>query len=354
MVFPREKPDDYVYTETEVLDWRTLDDKIGNLAKLSTTAKSSIVDAINEVAATGGSSAVISMRVANDNIEFSKDGETWEKIISLADLKGEKGDRGEKGEPGKDGSDATVDIVTPTAESTDTQAASAKAVWDMLGGGGSGTDISLGVTSASVGDIIKVKAVDDNGKPTAWEAATAKLANPNVLTFTGAVTGSYDGSKPVSVEIPSGGGGRTLELIADVTTAEETTMISITQDSDGNPLSIKSWAAYIYIPAHQRDTAKSFYARGTNYGGGMTFTNMLITSNKEIGFFLYPIADYDAQDALDIDHPLKAQYISSFGGNTKEAAVGFSINMSIFQVYTNNAEVLFPAGVQVRLWGVRT
>lgn len=62
-------------------------------------------------------------------------------------------------------------------------------------------------TTAAVGQIIKVKSVDGTGKPTEWEAATAKLANPNALTFTGAVTGSYDGSAPLSVEIPSGGGG---------------------------------------------------------------------------------------------------------------------------------------------------
>lgn len=31
--------------------------------------------------------------------------------------------------------------------------------------------------------------------------------NPNALTFTGAVNGTYDGSKPVQVEIPKGGGG---------------------------------------------------------------------------------------------------------------------------------------------------
>ena len=37
-----------------------------------------------------------------------------------------------------------------------------------------GTDISLGLTSASVGQIIKVKAVDESGKPTAWEAAEEK------------------------------------------------------------------------------------------------------------------------------------------------------------------------------------
>lgn len=35
----------------------------------------------------------------------------------------------------------------------------------------SGGDISLGLTSATVGDIIKVAAVDADGKPTAWEAA---------------------------------------------------------------------------------------------------------------------------------------------------------------------------------------
>ena len=34
-----------------------------------------------------------------------------------------------------------------------------------------GTDISLGLTSAAVGQTIKVKAVDESGKPTAWEAA---------------------------------------------------------------------------------------------------------------------------------------------------------------------------------------
>lgn len=34
-----------------------------------------------------------------------------------------------------------------------------------------GTDISLGLTSAAVGQTIKVKAIDESGKPTEWEAA---------------------------------------------------------------------------------------------------------------------------------------------------------------------------------------
>ena len=38
------------------------------------------------------------------------------------------------------------------------------------------------------------------------------LPNPNAITFTGAVTGSYDGSAPLSVEIPSGGADCTIAV----------------------------------------------------------------------------------------------------------------------------------------------
>ena len=38
---------------------------------------------------------------------------------------------------------------------------------------GGGTDLSLGLTAATVGQTVKVKAVDADGKPTAWEAVDA-------------------------------------------------------------------------------------------------------------------------------------------------------------------------------------
>ena len=144
-VMAREKPDDYIYTETEVLNWRTLDEKIGDLTELTTTARENLVAAINEAATKGMAS--IYMRVAEGYIEYSGDGVNWKQLIAVAELKGDKGDtgakgdkgdtgaqgiQGDKGDKGDPGSDATVDIVTPTAESTDTQVASAKAVWDTL------------------------------------------------------------------------------------------------------------------------------------------------------------------------------------------------------------------------------
>lgn len=47
-VMAREKPDDYIYTETEVLSYKTLDEKIGDLAELTTAAKGNLVAAVNE------------------------------------------------------------------------------------------------------------------------------------------------------------------------------------------------------------------------------------------------------------------------------------------------------------------
>lgn len=73
-----------------------------------------------------------------------------------------------------------------------------------------GTDISLGLTAAQVGQIAKITAVDTEGVPTAWEA----------------------------VNMPT---GETWEKIAEIVIpegADESTVLTINKDSDGNPFSL--------------------------------------------------------------------------------------------------------------------
>ena len=57
----------------------------------------------------------------------------------------------------------------------------------------------------------------------------SKLPNPYSLTFTGAVSGSYDGSSAKTIEIPSGGG----EVIIASSTAGSTKKFKITVDDSG-------------------------------------------------------------------------------------------------------------------------
>ena len=106
-------------------------------------------------------------------------------------------------------------------------------------------------TTAAVGQIIKVKSVDGTGKPTEWEAVTAKLPNPNALTFTGAVTGSYDGSAQVTVEIPSGGGSSggsgkaKSQILINQEITELTASLSVTLEHDYHNLT-----AIIFCGSH--------------------------------------------------------------------------------------------------------
>ena len=76
-----------------------------------------------------------------------------------------------------------------------------------------------------------------------------KLPNPNALTFTGAVTGSYDGSAPLSVEIPSGGGGSGVDvswkLIRTIDIASGTSSYSFNTDNNGNAFKVKNFLILI-------------------------------------------------------------------------------------------------------------
>lgn len=102
VVHKRAKPAGYVYTPTDQMTLRTIQRQIGDLADLTTTAKDTLVAAINEVARTGGGAGSMDLRVADGYIQYSTDsGMAWQNLIAVADLKGADGSQGPAGTPGK-------------------------------------------------------------------------------------------------------------------------------------------------------------------------------------------------------------------------------------------------------------
>lgn len=104
-VQPAAEPSGDPSTDPTLPVWAQLQEIIGDLNNLTTTAKENLVAAINEAAKTGsGGAGSIDLRTADGYIQYSNDGgATWENLIALADLKGEKGDTGAPGPQGVPG-----------------------------------------------------------------------------------------------------------------------------------------------------------------------------------------------------------------------------------------------------------
>lgn len=168
----------------------------------------------------GADGREVSLRVANNYIQWRYPDTEWTNLVPLSDLKGEPGT------DGIDGREVHMRVVSDTLQwrlgdsGTWQTLMSLSTVTDGAAFGGmvvdktlvlaeveaGDADISLGLTSATPGQIIKVKAVQ-GGKPTEWEA----------------------------VDMPSGG-VEWYEVI-DMETAENVNNLIISTDKNGRPIS---------------------------------------------------------------------------------------------------------------------
>ena len=175
--------------------WAQFHGMIGNLDDLNTAAKSSRVAAVNEALTKGGGEVDPAMvhKIVDDYLKANPPGAGADGKDGITPTIGENGNwylgDTDTGKPSRGENGAVPDIqigtVTTLPAGSDATASMGGTAENPLlnlgiprgadgqGGGSGGTDISLGLTSATVGQTIKVKAVDTDGKPTAWEAAEA-------------------------------------------------------------------------------------------------------------------------------------------------------------------------------------
>ena len=212
-VKPKNRPEDYIYTPEEIKTWEKLQSEIGNISDLATEAKENLVAAINEVAANMSEGVALDTTLTQsgqaadakavgdalagkqpkgnyltqDNLQSATDA-----VLAQAKASGEfdgadgksayqyAQDGGYTGTETEFAEKLATDIpsalpnpnaLTFTGAVTGSYDGTAPMTVNIPSGGSSGTDISLGLTSAAVGQIIKVKAIDESGKPTVWEAA---------------------------------------------------------------------------------------------------------------------------------------------------------------------------------------
>lgn len=102
LVLPRKKPSDYIYKETEVKSYESLEKRIKELEE-NGVSDEQIAQAVEDYLKENNISADVYMRVFDGYVQYSSDNEAWNNVIALSELKGKDGVDGKNGSDGKDG-----------------------------------------------------------------------------------------------------------------------------------------------------------------------------------------------------------------------------------------------------------
>lgn len=335
--------------------WAQIQSMIGNLDDLETEAKNNLVAAINEAMTKVGGTVdpeavqkIVDAYLAENPPAPGADGKDGADGITptigdngnwyLGDTdtgnpsRGDTGPKGEKGEKGDTGDTGPQGIQGP-AGTQGPQGEAGAAGADGKDGADGKSAYQYAVEGGYTGTEAEFKS-----KMAAEYPKT--LPNPNALTFTGAVEGSYDGSAPLSVKIPSGGESRTFanDLLSDGTIASGLDAWAgvDTGLTVGDLRKYKSFI--ILITGDIKDTI--YYSLGTNIGmvhkavrfeweddaktilmcdGYSSYTELFSNNYKaDIGFWgvNHPWVRFDFRKVVDS----KSVSFSAFSGTSAEYA----------------------------------
>lgn len=251
----------------------------------------------------------------------------------------------------------------------------------------SGSAVNL--SGATAGQIPQISAVDASGKPTAWKAVDmpsggsaelpvssaadsgkllqvgadgkakwgdklpTALKNPAVLTFTGAATGTYDGSEALTINIPEGGSGGS--------TGGGLRKMGAVSGYIGIPVAQLPQDGTIWMCISSGDNAELYSGTITIEDGNLAANNLIAVSSGSViqlnqaaivsaGFAIYgmPAADYvgvwqqtDAQSGgsggLTAEQKSALDGLLKIAVYTEDASAAYAAFKSAFGIYGSDA-----------------
>ena len=174
------------------------------------------------------------------------------------------------------------------------------------------------------------------------------LPNPNPLTFTGAVTGSYDGSEPLTVNIPSseGGSGGTggLSQLATVKLTEPTASIVLNFTAVEDIIISAQFTGGLDEPT---STTIKLMANYNGAGAGFNHSATVNLSSSAVGYYM----GYLYSRSLKIRGVLYVQTNIKIAGNTTALRYeDAEDNIFSIRVFTDSTTP-FGTGTTITVYG---
>lgn len=293
--------------------WAQIQAQIGDLSNLTTEDKTNLVAAINEAAKSGGGSGSGKDGTGIESITYKGEDEDGGNVYTMLLTDG-----------------SSYDITAPKGDKGDTGATGPQGPAGAPGKDGAGMDI----TGATVGQIAKITAVDESGKPTAWSP----------------------------VDMPSGGGGETWELINEVTLSEDAVSVAFDKDKNGAPFALRKFAVV--------GTTKG--SNASNTGGGTICINVANTADDNYSI-VPPVAQHGALKGDQLRHWHAAAesfetgwrwYLTAADNTWKTNQVNISTDLkrvaqtipkvaAYLALWSRTSGSAFAAGSKIELYGVR-
>lgn len=224
---------------------------------------------------------------ASGDLSWTNDG--GKENPETVNIRGPQGPTGPAGPDGSPGATPNLQIGTVTtlpAGSDATASMGGTAENPLLnlgipkgadgGGGSGGTDLSLGVTGAAVGQLVKITAVDANGKPTAWAKLnrdwTVKETYPlKDMTFPAVISIPQDSDSMLAIT--------GTDITADSNTIIKFTMATANSESGygtrfefSQNIKAHGWGSGIMMMLLRRRSGNNKFAmRGTGWMGGYEY-----------------------------------------------------------------------------------